>query len=210
MTATKSGKLIRDRIGHMTIVGVLGVLALGSLAACGTTSGTTDQPTAVNDVPTATTGTAADAQPTNTVATDAVGSAMSADTPTADAGMAMAETPTTGGTDASSAATPATSSSGASTGSEATLQATLKEWAIDLSQSEVPAGKVKITVTNAGQMRHNLTVTDASGSLAQTPTFSSSEGAQTLEVDLKPGTYTLLCSLPGHAQRGQQTTLTVK
>lgn len=90
------------------------------------------------------------------------------------------------------------------------VSATLREWAIDLSQDEVPAGKVKFTVTNQGQMQHNLTVLDASGTVGATPTFGSSAGPQTLEVELKPGTYTLICSLPGHAARGQKITLTVK
>jgi hypothetical protein len=59
-------------------------------------------------------------------------------------------------------------------------------------------------------MAHNLTVLDSSGEIAATPSFMSSEGPQTLEVQLQPGTYTIICSLPGHAARGQKTELVVK
>lgn len=108
---------------------------------------------------------------------------------------------------ADTSTTDSTSSGGASTA----VSATLREWAIDLSRSEVSAGKITFTVTNQGMMQHNLTVMDASGNrIGATPDFGSSAGPQTLEVDLQPGTYTLICSLPGHAQRGQQAQLIVK
>jgi uncharacterized cupredoxin-like copper-binding protein len=132
--------------------------------------------------------------------------------------MVMDETATPAGTEvtpttaaqADATATTVQTQPTQSSGAETTVQATLKEWAIVLSQSEVPAGKVTFTVTNQGQMMHNLTIQDSSGVVAKTPNFDSSQGAQTLEVELQPGTYTLLCSLPGHAARGQMTQLTVK
>jgi plastocyanin len=117
-------------------------------------------------------------------------------------------------TAATGAAAPTAAADGGSTGTNSgggtAVQATLREWAIDLSQAEVPAGKVTFTVTNNGQMPHNLTVTLNGADLGHTATFSSRQGAQTLTVDLHPGTYTLICSLPGHAQRGQQVSLVVK
>lgn len=60
-------------------------------------------------------------------------------------------------------------------------------------------------------MRHNLTVLDSNGTqIGQTSTFAQSEGPQTLAVDLQPGTYAIICSLTGHAQRGQKAELVVK
>jgi plastocyanin len=92
-----------------------------------------------------------------------------------------------------------------------TISAVLREWALDLSANEVAAGKVTFSVTNQGSMGHNLTVVDSSGSVVgATPTFRKSEGAQSLEVTLAPGTYTVLCSLPGHAAMGQKAQLVVK
>jgi uncharacterized cupredoxin-like copper-binding protein len=109
-------------------------------------------------------------------------------------------------------ATPTPSSSGEVSSSTAVVEATLIEWDLTLSQSEVSAGKVTFIVTNAGQMRHNLLITDSAGQvlIGRTPDFAASQGPQTLEVELQPGTYTVLCGLPGHAARGQQAELVVK
>jgi len=35
-------------------------------------------------------------------------------------------------------------------------------------------------------------------------------GTSTISLNLKPGKYTLLCTVPGHAAAGMKTTLTVK
>jgi uncharacterized cupredoxin-like copper-binding protein len=176
---------IRQNLTRLTILTVLlTALSLG-LAACGgdTTTGGASQP------------------------------AVTAATSTPE--MAMTDTTTTPAADTSGQAaatsTAATASSGSTGGATTQVQGTLREWAIDLSQSEVPAGTVQFSVTNTGMMRHNFTVLDASGNeVGRTPDFAGSEGAQTLQVTLQPGTYTIICSLPGHAQRGQKTQLVVK
>ncbi|MDQ6692936.1 MAG: cupredoxin domain-containing protein, partial [Chloroflexota bacterium] len=92
---------------------------------------------------------------------------------------------------------------------EQAVTVTLREWAIDIS-GPIKAGKVNITVTNTGGMAHNLTIANSSGAIARTSNFRSSDGPQTLIVDLTSGTYTFYCSLPGHAQRGQTTQIVVK
>ena len=173
------------RSARTALLSAVGLIALTVLTACGGT-------------------TASDVQPTATTTIIQVDPSATQDT-----GMSMDET-ATAGVSVDAAPTTAPSDSTQSSGTETSLQATLREWAIDLSQSEVPAGKVTITVINQGTMMHNLTIQDSSGTVAGTPNFAPSQGAQTLEVDLQPGTYTLICSLPGHAQRGQKTTLVVK
>jgi uncharacterized cupredoxin-like copper-binding protein len=190
---------------HMIVTGILAITALAGLTACGGAATADVQPTATTAITQVTPTTV----PIEATATTAVLQPEPAATET----MAMSEsemstelTPTTA--DVVPTATQASAAQDAASVTE--VQATLIEWSIQLSQSEVPAGKVRFTVTNQGQMMHNLTILDSTGVLAQTPTFSSSQGAQTLEVDLAPGTYTLICSLPGHAARGQQTTLIVK
>jgi plastocyanin len=80
-----------------------------------------------------------------------------------------------------------------------------------LSRSSVPAGKTIIEFVNHGQDEHNLNAAEGSegevvGSLPNTP----SNGHLSLTVDLKPGSYTLFCSLPGHAAKGMKATLTVE
>ena len=73
----------------------------------------------------------------------------------------------------------------------------------------MPAGKIRFIVTNRGTMMHNLTIEDQRV-IAKTSRFLPTQGSQTLEVDLKPGTYTRTCSIPGHAKKGQVTTLIVR
>lgn len=212
---------------------ILGSFAAVGLAACGGAVATTVPATATLAPPTATPSVAsATSVPTvlptltsTAQAATATMEVMATDMPT-DEPMAM-ETPTSEDmimeadpTSSQPAATAtqvvvapeasATTASNENAGDSA-VSAVLKEWALDLSVSQVAAGKVTFTVTNQGSMGHNLTVVDSAGSvIGATATFRPSEGAQTLEVTLAPGTYTLLCSLPGHAARGQQAQLVVK
>jgi plastocyanin len=70
-----------------------------------------------------------------------------------------------------------------------------------------PAGKVTITMANMSPVEHNVTVAQGSTVLGATPTFKG--GSETLTLNLKPGTYTFYCSVPGHRQAGMEGTLTV-
>lgn len=104
----------------------------------------------------------------------------------------------------------ATVSSGSQPAASAVeVKATLREWGLDLSKTEVAAGPVHFVINNTGMMSHNFTIKDSSGVLAKTVNFPSGS-TQVLDVTLQPGTYTVYCSLPGHAARGRQNTLVVK
>jgi plastocyanin len=120
-------------------------------------------------------------------------------------------TPTAAPTAEPTATTAAPSGSTDGGGTAQEVKASLKEWAIVLPSTEVSAGKVKYTVTNDGQVVHDLVIYDASGNtVGSTPRFNKDQNPQTLEVDLKPGTYTYVCDLPGHAEQGMKATVTVK
>jgi len=69
------------------------------------------------------------------------------------------------------------------------------------------AGKVTIVFTNASPVPHNVSITAGGKTLGSTPTFMG--GSKTLVLALKPGTYTYICTVPGHQQAGMQGTLTV-
>ncbi|HST55433.1 MAG TPA: plastocyanin/azurin family copper-binding protein [Solirubrobacteraceae bacterium] len=71
------------------------------------------------------------------------------------------------------------------------------------------SGKVAIDFTNMAPESHNVTIASAAGAVVgATPTFQGS--SKTLSIDLKPGTYTFYCSVPGHRAGGMEGTLTVK
>lgn len=69
------------------------------------------------------------------------------------------------------------------------------------------AGRVTITMANMSPLGHNVTIAQGSKVLGATPTFQG--GSKTLTLQLKPGTYTFYCSVPGHRQAGMEGTLTV-
>jgi plastocyanin len=69
------------------------------------------------------------------------------------------------------------------------------------------AGTVTITMTNMSPLEHNVTVAQGNTVLGATPTFKG--GTRTLSLNLKPGTYTFYCSVPGHRQAGMEGTLSV-
>lgn len=112
---------------------------------------------------------------------------------------------------ASSGGVSTTDNPPAASGDVQQIDAKLSEWAVALSASEVNAGKVRFNVTNTGQFTHDLGVTDSSGKeVGVTPKFKAADGVQTLDVDLQPGTYTVLCDITGHPEKGMKTQLTVK
>ncbi len=69
------------------------------------------------------------------------------------------------------------------------------------------AGAVSIEFMNSSPLMHNVTIAQGSKVLGATPTFLG--GKHTLTLNLKPGTYTFYCSVPGHRQAGMEGTLTV-
>ena|SRR5687768_2743711 len=205
---------VRTRLRRIGAITTLSTMMALTLVACGTPD-TTAQPTATIISPSVTE-TAITDFPTEVptaVGTLPPGATMGGTETIPDAvatgtAAAMELTPTPNGTVLPS--TPTASQGGQTDGDATEVEGTLREWAIELSQKEVPAGTVRFVVTNEGQFTHNLAVTDSSGELAATPGFTAADGAQLVEIDLEPGTYTLICNLPGHAARGQKAELVVK
>ena len=74
-------------------------------------------------------------------------------------------------------------------------------------QLTAKAGLVTITMANMSPLEHNVTVARGSTVLGAVPTFKG--GTKTLTLNLKPGTYTFYCTVPGHRQAGMEGTLTV-
>jgi len=85
------------------------------------------------------------------------------------------------------------------------IKVTLTEFKID-GNLNAPEGNVVLDVTNAGTMEHNLTVEGTGKTTKLLPAGSS----ETLSLgNLKAGSYTISCSVPGHKDSGMVATLTV-
>lgn len=71
------------------------------------------------------------------------------------------------------------------------------------------AGEVTIDFNNPQSLPHDVAIEDSNGeTVGKTDVISDSSTSTT--VDLKPGTYTYYCSVPGHRDAGMEGTLTVK
>jgi uncharacterized cupredoxin-like copper-binding protein len=146
--------------------------------------------------------------------------------------------PSTGASSSSSAASPAqgttavgsaasgttvagggnTQAGAGSGGPATTIAATEKDFAIALDKASVPAGAVTFNVKNDGPSPHNLSVLPGNGAskqqgvtgkpIQETPNIDSGKTAN-LTVNLQPGTYQILCSIPGHVQLGMIIQFTV-
>jgi plastocyanin len=77
--------------------------------------------------------------------------------------------------------------------------------AYEFGKATATAGKVTISMPNQAPIQHDISIQgDGKGPVVGTG------GTSTFTTTLKPGTYTFLCTVPGHAQAGMKGTLTVK
>jgi mono/diheme cytochrome c family protein len=68
-------------------------------------------------------------------------------------------------------------------------------------------GTVKIVMPNKAPIQHNIAIM---GPVKGAGPIVGSGGTSTFTANLKPGSYTFLCQVPGHAAGGMKGTLTVK
>jgi plastocyanin len=81
------------------------------------------------------------------------------------------------------------------------------ELKFDQTSLEASAGEVTITMTNDGDLPHNVAIkgngVDEKGEIVQ------NGGTSTVTATLEAGEYTFYCSVPGHEAAGMTGTLTV-
>jgi plastocyanin len=104
------------------------------------------------------------------------------------------------------------SGEGGSKGAEASttlkLAADPSALAFDTTELAAKPGKVTIDFDNPSAIPHNVVIEEDGKELAGFEPIS--EGEESLSADLKAGTYTFLCTVPGHAQAGMEGSLTVE
>lgn len=86
-----------------------------------------------------------------------------------------------------------------------TVQVTESEFKIVLASTDLKAGKITFDVKNEGAIPHDLAIAGTSDKTKLIP----AKGAAQLTVTLKPGTYELYCSVPGHKDAGMDLKVTV-
>jgi uncharacterized cupredoxin-like copper-binding protein len=105
-----------------------------------------------------------------------------------------------------------------------TVGVSLKEFKILPSSGQAAAGRTTFNVKNAGTTTHEFVVlrtdkpagsllqgarADETGNVGETGDLAPG-ASKTIQVNLKPGHYALICNLPGHYLAGQHTDFTVK
>jgi plastocyanin len=80
----------------------------------------------------------------------------------------------------------------------------------DTDQLSAKTGPVTVDFDNPAAVSHDVAVEDSGGSELGVSDLIA-ESKTTLQLsDLKPGTYTYFCTVPGHREGGMEGTLTVK
>jgi plastocyanin len=122
-------------------------------------------------------------------------------------------TTTTAGSTAETTATNEAAGGGGSSGGGETLKVEADpsgSLAYTTKSLSAKAGNVTIDFNNPQPLTHDVAVEDSSGKeVGKTELVAESSSTATLE-NLKPGTYTFFCSVPGHREAGMEGTLTVK
>ncbi len=111
--------------------------------------------------------------------------------------------------------TPSSASTGSQSGSSVDLSAaspiavTVKDFALDPADVTANGSAVRLAVTNAGPTIHNVTVRDATGAVVMATKNLREGESETITASIPAGTYTLLCTLPGHESLGIKGSLVV-
>lgn len=104
----------------------------------------------------------------------------------------------------------ASGQSGGGAAAETTLElaADPTQLAFDKTELTANAGKVTIDFENPSAIPHDVVIEQNGKKLAGVEPIAESK--ESLSAELKPGTYTFYCDVPGHRQAGMEGTLTVK
>ncbi len=105
---------------------------------------------------------------------------------------------------------PAPKPKASATGPGGTLQLAASESALAFDKTSLTSkpGKVTIDFDNPSALEHNVAIEQNGKEIAISETLA--KGKTSVSADLAPGTYTYLCTIPGHAEAGMEGTLVVK
>ena len=78
------------------------------------------------------------------------------------------------------------------------------------TKATATAGQVTISMKNMSGVTHNVAVQSGTSGPVIGATQIIPKGTASVTVNLKPGTYTFFCQVPGHRAAGMEGTLTVK
>ena len=90
------------------------------------------------------------------------------------------------------------------------MTVTAHEYSFDPNRIVVGgAGAVRIVLRNEGDLAHNIHLERGGEDVGGTPSFAPG-GSKSVRLELRPGTYELLCTVGDHAELGMKGELTVR
>jgi len=96
----------------------------------------------------------------------------------------------------------------AESGSALQLSADPSAIAYDTTSLTAKAGEVTIDFSNPAPLEHDVAIVKDGEEIAASELVT--EADTSVSTELEPGSYTFLCTVPGHAEAGMEGTLTVK
>ena len=101
---------------------------------------------------------------------------------------------------------PAAKPEAAAKGPGGTLQLAASESALAFDKTSLTSkpGKVTIDFDNPSALEHNVAIEQNGKVIAESETLA--KGKTSVDAELAPGTYTFLCTIPGHAEAGMEGT----
>jgi plastocyanin len=96
----------------------------------------------------------------------------------------------------------------APSGNAATVAVSATDFAFAFDPAEVPSGLVTFNIKNDGATVHDFAIQGKG--VDEKTTYLQAGREASLTVDLAPGTYDYLCTVPTHKELGMLGTLTVK
>jgi plastocyanin len=133
-----------------------------------------------------------------------------------EAAPAAPTTPTPGTTSPSGATPPASTPEPEANAVSITANDHTNPYGYAPSRKTVKSGDLTVQLINVGEDEHNMDMQKVGpGNSPESPIIvtvsAASKGASTpTTVDVEPGTYRMWCTLPGHAAKGMETTITVE
>lgn len=92
-------------------------------------------------------------------------------------------------------------------GSSSTVNVIVEDFSISLDPPQAEAGRITFVVKNNGSVQHDFAIL-SKGVEQKTPMIEAGKTAS-LTVGLEPGSYTYICTVPGHERLGMSGTFTI-
>lgn len=91
----------------------------------------------------------------------------------------------------------------------AVIEIVVREFAFEPRPLRVKAGTVRLKLLNRGSVEHDFAIPALAEHGEHEKHLVKPGETRIVELDLKPGTYTAICTIPGHKEAGMEVTVEV-